>query len=175
VIIGTAKKGAVMTQTGKQANWVRVALADGTPGFIAATSVSSSSGNPTSDAFTPRWQVTPPQIALQVPSQESIGDRYTLSGSATDDNHLEDVFILVSNRDSKIEGKKVFYSSARGKKSDKKLDFSAKVPLWPGNNLITVIARENNEVKAIQSLWVLRSDRIATAGATPKPTNSVVP
>jgi carboxyl-terminal processing protease len=156
-VVGVAKKGAVLAQTGKIGAWVRVELEAGRPGFIPAAALSPSGGAPTPTAFTPDWQVTPPTLVLNIPSHETTADHYQLSGTALDDNHLEDVFVLVSNRDSKIEGKKVFYLSNRGKKTGNKLDFQASVPLYPGNNLITVVARESNEVKAVQNLFVLRN------------------
>ena len=117
-------------------------------------------------------QVTPPTIALNVPSHETTAEQFTLTGTVTDDNHLEDVFVLVSNRDSKIAGKKVFYLSNRGKRNGNKLDFHASVRLWPGNNLITVVARESNEVKAVQNVFVLRNTspiRTSQAKAPAKP------
>jgi carboxyl-terminal processing protease len=163
-VIGTAKKGANLTETGKAAAWVRVWVENGRPAFVPASAVTASSGPPTAGAFTSVWQVTPPALALQVSSLETTGDHWHLQGTATDDTHVEDVYVLVSNREAKIDNKKVFYLSNRGKRSDKKLDFSSNVPVWPGNNRIIVVARENNEVKAIQSVYILRNDkRVPTA------------
>src|SRR5262249_8806132 len=156
-IVAMAKKGAGLPLTGKIGGWLRVEIEPGRPGFVPQASVTTGGGTATANAVTPLWQVTPPTLALNVPTHETTGERFQLSGSAADDNHLEDVFVLVSNRDSKIEGKKVFYLSNRGKKGGNKLDFTAQVPLWPGNNLITVVARESNEVKAVQNVFVLRN------------------
>jgi carboxyl-terminal processing protease len=102
-------------------------------------------------------------LALQVPSLETTGEKWRLSGSATDDNHIEDVFVIVSNRDNKIEGKKVYYLSSRGKKAQNKLDFATDIPVWPGNNMVTVIARENNEVRAAQTIFIYRTDGVKSA------------
>jgi carboxyl-terminal processing protease len=168
-VLGTIKKGAVLNETGTAGQWVRVEIEQGRPGFVAASSVAQGGGAATTGAFTQTWQVTPPLIAVASSSLETTGDRWTLTGTATDDTHVEDVYVLVSNRDSKIEGKKVFYLSNRGKKAQNKLDFSAVVPVWPGNNMVTVVARENNEVRAIHTVFVLRTDRVATANVTPTP------
>ncbi len=168
-IVGTAKKGAVLALTGRTGSWVRVELEPGRPGFLPASAVANGGGSATPTAFTPSWQVTPPIIALNVPTHETTAERYTLTGTATDNNHLEDVYVLVSNRDSKIEGKKVFYISNRGKKNGNKLDFSASVPLWAGNNLITVVARESNEVKAVQNVFVLRNTSPLRTSQADKP------
>ena len=68
----------------------------------------------------------------------------------------------------KVESRKVFYASNRGKKDASKMDFAAQVPLWPGSNMITVVARENNEVKTAQTIWVHRNGGPSkTAQVTP--------
>jgi carboxyl-terminal processing protease len=168
-VVGTAKRGSVLTATGKLGGWIRVEAEPGRPGFVPAASVSSAGGTPTAGAFTPVWQVTPPTIALSVASHETHNDRYQLKGSVSDDSHIEDLYVLVSNRDKKIEAKKVFYVSNRAGKSNK-LDIDASIPVWPGNNLITVVARESNEVRAVQNLYVLRQAAgVRTSSADPRP------
>jgi carboxyl-terminal processing protease len=172
-VVGTVKRGSLLAVTGKQGTWVRVEAEPGRPGFVAAAAVSPASGAATAGAFTPVWQVTPPTIALNLTAHETSNDRYTLSGSVADDNHLEDVFVMVSNRDKKIDGKKVYYLSNRARKNGNKLDFSTSVPLWPGNNLITVVARESNEVRAVQNVYVLRqASGVRTSSAEPRPEKS---
>jgi carboxyl-terminal processing protease len=175
-IVGTAKKGSVLVVTGKQGSWLRVDAEPGRPGFVPAAAVTPTSGAATAGAFTPVWQVTPPTIALNVSSHETANDRFPLSGSVADDNHLEDMYVIVSNRDKKIDGKKVYYLSNRARKNGNKLDFSTSVPLWPGNNLITVVARESNEVRAVQNLYVLRqANGVRTSSADPRPAKSDTP
>ncbi len=79
--------------------------------------------------------------------------------------HVEDVYVFVSNPTAKIESKKVFYRSNRGGKNDKQLEFAADLPLWPGSNAVTVVARENNDVRSVKTLFVYK-DAPRTA-ATP--------
>jgi carboxyl-terminal processing protease len=168
-VVGTAKRGAILPMTGKEGSWARIELEPGRPGFVPATAVAAAGGQVTASAFVPAWQVTPPTIAVNVTTHETPADHFQVQGSATDDNHLEDLYILVSNRDSKIEGKKVYYLSNRGRKSGNKLDFSANVPLWPGNNLITIVARESNEVHSVQNLFVLRNTKLVRTSAVETP------
>lgn len=156
-VIGTAKKGALFRVTGKLGDWVRVEVEPGRPGFLPAASVASANGAATAGAFAPVWQVTPPTVTVQTPSLETTDGRFSLKGTAADDNHVEDVYILVSNRQAKIDGKKVFYRSNRGARSQTRLDFSADIPVWPGNNMVTIVARENNEVRSTQTIWVYRA------------------
>ena len=136
----------------------RVELETGRAGFLPSSAVTQRQGQPA--RRTPSrtvWQVTPPTIAVSSPSLEAVGDRWKIVGSAKDDKHVEDVFVLVSNRDAKIESRKVLYRSNRGGKLDKQLDFAGDIPVWPGNNMVTVVARENNEVKSMQTMFVFRA------------------
>ncbi len=154
-VVGWAKRGSVFKVTGKEGNWYRVDLGDHRPGFLASSKVarSSSSANPVTK---PNWQVTPPTLALKVPSLETADDHYTLSGVASDDTHVEDVYVFVSNADAKVDNKKVFYKSNRGAKSSDKMSFTSDIPLWPGSNRITVVVRENDDVRSAETLYLYR-------------------
>ncbi|MBI4509314.1 MAG: PDZ domain-containing protein [Deltaproteobacteria bacterium] len=155
-MIGNARRGGVFKVTGRDGTWTRIELESGRPGFIPTSALAQVGSGPSAGAFTPSWQVTPPTIAVNIPSLETSGDKWSLSGVAQDDNHVEDVFVLVSNREAKVDGKKVYYRSNRGGRSKQRLDFASEIPVWPGNNMITVVARENNDVKTMQTLFVYR-------------------
>jgi carboxyl-terminal processing protease len=162
-VIATAGKGSGFRITGKQGAWYRVAIESGRPGFMAASQVKATPSRPRKSAFQTSWQVTPPSIALNIPSYTTNGTSYKLSGKVTDDSHVEDVYIFVSNFADKVENKKVFYKSNRKGKAENTLDFATEIPLWPGTNRVMVVARENDEVRATQTIYVLRQDSNATA------------
>jgi carboxyl-terminal processing protease len=164
-IIGTAKKGATFRVRAKEASWVKLEVEPGRPGFVPAAATQSASGQASANGFVQAWQVTPPALAVTQPSLETTGDRYHLKGTAKDDVKVEDVFVIVSNRQSKIDGRKVFYKSNRGAKDLRKMDFDADIPVWAGNNQITLVVRENEDVKTIQTLYVNRTDGQKTASA----------
>ena len=92
----------------------------------------------------------------------------TLSGTVTDETHVEDVYIFVSNRRAKIDGRKVFYRSNRTSAQQASMKFDTEIPLWPGANHITVIAREKSDVRTMRQFYVLREGAAATV-ATPSP------
>jgi hypothetical protein len=50
----------------------------------------------------------------------------------------------------------VFYRSNRGGKDGKSLDFTTDLPLWPGSNMITVVARSSSEVRTVKTMYVYR-------------------
>jgi carboxyl-terminal processing protease len=166
-VIGVADRGAAFKLTGQQGEYLRVEVEPGRPAFIATSAAKkSASGKPRAAGFDPVWQVTPPMLALQLPAHETAGDHYLLKGKATDDTHVEDVYIFVSNRDAKIANKKVFYQSNRGSKRDGSLEFAHDIPLWPGSNLVTVVARQDDEVKSSRFLYIYRSGGAPTVAKT---------
>lgn len=161
--IASAPKGAMFRVTGKQGSWFRIALDDDRPGFIAAEDARKADGKPRKNELAVNWQVTPPTLALEIPSYVTTEPTYRLSGKAIDDTHVEDVYIFVSNYDDQVENRKVFYKSNRNGKQSETLDFQTQIPLWPGTNQVTVIARENDEVRSMHTMYVYRSQENVTA------------
>ncbi len=158
-VIGSLKKGGVVKSLGKLGGYTKIEIEPGRPGFVSTSSVANAGGAAVNAmAFEQVWQVTPPSLTLNTTSLETSTDHYKLSGTATDNIHVEDVFVIVSNRQAKIEGRKVFYKSNRSGKDASKLDFTADVPVSPGNNIITVVARENTQIRTIDTVYVWRTD-----------------
>lgn len=162
-LIGWANQGAGFPVLGTVGPWIKVDLGAGRPGFLAKGAAEAGNGAP---SFVAHWQSTPPLISLSLSGLETSADRYALKGTITDDAHVEDVFVVVSNSAAKVESKKVFYRSNRKGGSPRKLDFDASVPLWPGANQVTVVARETSEVRAVKTLYIYR-DVTRTAQVTP--------
>lgn len=110
--------------------------------------------------------VSPPLVALDSSPTQTDGESVKLSGSITDDEAVRDVFVTVYNpsRDLFGEVEKVFYVASPDAASGK-LAFSADIPLTPGNNLVEIHARQNDEVVAIKRMWVLRTSGLAEARA----------
>ena len=71
----------------------------------------------------------------------------------------------MSNIADKVENKKVFYKSNRSGQQTNLLEFAADIPLWLGTNRVTVVARENDEVRATHTMYLLRTKRATTAAA----------
>jgi len=164
--IATAPRGSVFAVTGKLGDWLRLDLGGGRPGFVKSSDVSRTSGRAKIDRLAPRWQVTPPALAIEVPTFEVSAPSFTLKGKATDDTKVEDVYIFVSNQDAKVENRKVFYKSNRGGARPGQLAFAPTIPLWPGSNLVTVVARENDEVKSSYSMFLYRPAATKSASAS---------
>ncbi len=153
-VIGMTGKGAGFPVIAQYGAFTKVKLAGNKVGFLPTDSVSQ--GGNDSGTYTAQWNSTPPTIALNVKSLETTGETYRLAGTVSDDTHVEDVYVFVSNQTSKIESRKVFYRSNRSGKDGKVLDFTADLPLWPGSNVVTVVARENAEVGSMKTMFVYR-------------------
>jgi carboxyl-terminal processing protease len=167
--IASAPKGVLFKVTGKTGDWLRVDLGEGRPGFVDAREVARASGTPRPTELAHNWQVTPPTLSIEVPSYEVNGSTFTLRGKAVDDTRIEDVYVFVSNQDSKIDNRKVFYRSNRGSAKPTQMSFSPDIPLWPGSNLVTVVVRENDEVKSSQMMYLYRpKGETKSAAAMPK-------
>jgi carboxyl-terminal processing protease len=167
--IASAPKGSIFRVTGKQGDWYRVAVDDQRPGFVAASDVRKTDSRPRQTELAVNWQVTPPAIALEIPNYVTSEPNYRLSGKVTDDTHVEDVYIFVSNYDDQVENRKVFYKSNRNGKQSGSLDFQTSIPLWPGTNQVTVVARENDEVRTMHTMYVYRTTEHVTAQAGDRP------
>jgi carboxyl-terminal processing protease len=153
-VIGSVAKGASFPAIATFGPWTKVKLANGRVGYLpSSTLASGGSGNGT---YVQAWNATPPTITLATKGLETTGETYHLKGTVSDEQHVEDVYVFVQNSSAKIESRKVFYRSNRGGKDGKQLDFTADLPLWPGTNMVTVVARENTDVKSIKTMFVYR-------------------
>jgi len=155
-VVGTAAKGASYPVIGMFGSWTKVKLNQGGTkvGFLPASVVAAGGSGP--GQFTQMWNSTPPMIALNLKGLETTSETYKLSGTVSAEQHVEDVYIFVSNQSAKIESRKVFYRSNRNGKDGKQLEFGTELPLWPGSNMVTVVARASSEVRSVKTMFVYR-------------------
>ncbi len=151
LVLGHADKGSSFRSTGKLGDFDRIELESGRPAFVATVDIARGGGG--SPAFRPQWDATPPLLSVSAPTVVT-GNVVHITGTATDNTEVKDIYVRVWNRESKLPPKKVFYLPNRGEKT--RLSFETDVPLWPGSNLIQVFAREGNEVQSVQTLMVLQ-------------------
>ncbi|MBL9004436.1 MAG: PDZ domain-containing protein [Myxococcales bacterium] len=158
-VIAQAKRGDRYPALMSYGGFLRIELEPGRPGFIAASSGQVGAPLGPKDA-TPLtswvWQVTPPLLEVSQPPLSVNSDRIHLTGTARDDEQVTDAYIVVSNRVSKIEHRKVFYRSNRKSSQSGRMSFDADVPVWPGVNVVTVVARQSGQVMSSQTLVVNR-------------------
>ena len=166
-VVARAESGEKFKATGEVGDWVRLDLGDGEFAFARKGELDESSGRVKSPGkFNAVLEVSPPRIALMGSVTQTDDESISLSGKATDDEAVRDVFITVHNPSRNLFGdrEKVFYQASPNPEGGA-LEFAADVPLTPGNNLIEVHARENDDVVAVRRMWVLRTSGLAEARA----------
>ncbi len=155
-IVASAGRGAAFKLTGAAGDFFRVEVEPGRPGYLPKTSAQKGGTAPDAPSFTPTWQVSPPRLEIKHGALLVDSSTYKLSGTARDERKVADVFVFVSNRQAKIDRRKVFYRSNRKGATPMTMSFDAEIPLWPGANFVTVVARENNQVQTQETVVVQR-------------------
>ncbi len=112
-------------------------------------------------AFEETMRRFPPAVEVQPVALAVKDDKILIRGSATDADKILDGYVFVGNR-------KVFYRSNRNGPDPKKLTFDASIPLRPGVNVITVVARENVDTVGRRTIIVRRDGPNGEVLQTPK-------
>lgn len=180
-VVATVKKGAILPLTGSVAGFRRVEWTRGRFGFVASTDMTLSRAPRTGGAVE-AWQHEPPRITLVpdpargAPVVET--DTFKLSGSALlppsadPDARLRDVYIFVNDE-------KVFFrvvpdgaGSSTAAKANGHLDFTTDLPLKAGQNVVTVFAREDQELQSRRTMVIFRraAANVAESNGGHKPT-----
>src|SRR5438105_508144 len=172
--IAGARKGAVLAAKGKLGSFYRVEWGKGRVGFVAAMLVKEApSAHPSFAKVSAVQPHEPPTIRVANLDTSHGGievdsDRFTLSGQAADPNGMRDLQIFVQHEN---DYRKVFFKTAR-KPGDMSagasaLDFSAELPLKPGNSTIFLIAREDDDLQAQRTIVIHRKQpAVAQAAKT---------
>jgi carboxyl-terminal processing protease len=163
--IALAKRGAVLPVQARYGDFYRVEWQKGRPGFVAAEDVKPAKG-PRSGTVSLAWQREPPRIALSPdPAKGSPvveSDTWKLTGTASvppnvdPEGRLRDVFVFVNDQ-------KVFFKVVPEAANAQKVDFATDLPLQPGQNVVTVFAREDEEFQTRRSLVIFRRPPEAVA------------
>lgn len=172
-LVARAAAGERFTMTGTVGDWARLDLGDGGFAFAPRDKLEEVRGKAKPANIAPVLEVSPPKITLEGQVTQTDTAALALRGSVEDETRVQDMFITVANpsRDLFAKREKVFYEASDAPQSGR-LDWSAEVPLTPGNNLIEIYARENDEVVAVKRMWVLRTSGLAEARAKEASFNS---
>jgi carboxyl-terminal processing protease len=153
--------GAAATVLGTAGAYVKLALGDGRFGFAKASDLEKGGTATATVGLEDSMGHAPPALDLPQP-QLATRDTHTLvHGIASDDARLLDTFIFVGAR-------KVFYVSNRNGADPKKMAFDADLPLRPGVNVVTVVARENPDTTTRRTYVVRRDGSNGELLPTPK-------
>jgi carboxyl-terminal processing protease len=172
--LATAKKGALLPVDAKVGEFWRVEWQKGRFAFAADADVKPAQG-PRQGTIAEAWQREPPRIALTPDPLRGApvveGDTLKLQGTASmtpsvepGASRLRDVYVYVNDQ-------KVFFKVVPESANASKVDFTTDLPLKPGNNVVSVFAREDEEFQTRRSVVVYRRPpaEVAQDAATQKP------
>ena len=171
--VALAKQGAVLQATARQGDLWKVEWAKGRSAWAVASEVESAPAPKGAYAALEVWQREPPRIAFSpdpakgapVVATDTIrieGSASVPPGVAGARTKLRDVFIFANDQ-------KVFFRVVPEASASTRMEFAANVPLKPGNNAITVYAREDEEYQARRTIFVYRRGPAEIAAQTKAP------
>jgi carboxyl-terminal processing protease len=161
-IVGSVAAPSVFKVLGKFGGFLKVVLAEeGRFGFIEVAGVERLP----SGAAAPKLQVvmshSPPLLEVESATLATRDGKVRIKGTVTDLDQVRDMYVFVGSR-------KVYYQSNRNGSNKTRLAFDQELPLTPGVNVITVVARENEDVGSSHTLVVRRDGPNGEALPTPK-------
>jgi carboxyl-terminal processing protease len=164
-VVARTEPGAVFDAEGIVSGWTKVDLGKDRFAYAKSQQLEDYGKAPRKPGkHEDVYLVSPPEITLSTTQQQTDGETVHISGTAHDPHGVRDLYITVVNPSRDLFGRaeKVFYQ-ASARPEDGKLDFAADIPLSPGNNLIQIVAREDEEVIGTKRMWVLRTSGLDEA------------
>jgi carboxyl-terminal processing protease len=141
--------------------FAKLSLGDGRFAFAKIAELEHGGAAAGTVAFEDAMMHAPPAVDLAQPQLVTRDAHTVLKGNANDDARLLDAYIFVGAR-------KVFYKTNRNGSDPRKMAFDADVPLRPGVNVVTVVARENPDTTSRKTFVVRRDGPGGELLATPK-------
>jgi carboxyl-terminal processing protease len=161
-VFGRLPAGTAATVVGTSNGYVKLALGESGRFAFAKASDMEQGGTATGPvAIDETMGHAPPAIELPAPQLATRDGHTMLQGAAVDDARLLDAYIFVGAR-------KVFYRSNRNGADPRRMAFDADLPLRPGVNVVTIVARENPDTTSHRTFIVRRDGTNGELLATPK-------
>ncbi|MBI2472592.1 MAG: PDZ domain-containing protein [Planctomycetes bacterium] len=158
-ILSMMKEGTILISDAKNPDWFRITLPDNRHGWISAKEAVESNGAENKPStLEPFMQRTPPTIALSKSLSNILfgNDRLPLSAVIEDDVCVKHAYILINND-------KVYYKSNKTAtpKEQTRLEINTDVPLKEGPNVVTIVARDDQDMITIKSFVATRAITVA--------------
>jgi carboxyl-terminal processing protease len=163
--LASVKKGAVLPARGKAGQFWRVEWQKGRMGFLPVAAAREAPAARTNWKGVAELTMSePPTIKLANVDTARGGldtdaDHFPISGSAADVNGMRDLQIFVQHEN---DYRKVFFRTSRKPGQTQNaagpttLDFTADLPLKPGNSTVVIIAREDDDLMTQRTVVVHR-------------------
>jgi carboxyl-terminal processing protease len=112
-------------------------------------------------AFVDSMAHAPPVVEVNDPALATRDTHTSIRGTTSDGERLLDAYVFVNSR-------KVFYQSNRNGTDPKSMAFAVDLPLRPGVNMVSVIARETPDTIGHRTFIIRRDAPDGTLMTTPK-------
>ncbi len=148
-IIGKLAHASILNRLGVFGDFVKVELSGNRFGFIPKWDAREAPTGTLKTAFEPLFEHSPPMLEVKPAQLSTRSSKVRIEGFASDADRVQDAYIFVGSR-------KVFYQSNRKSSTPTRLDFSVDAELTPGINVITVVARQDENTATHHTLVVRR-------------------
>jgi carboxyl-terminal processing protease len=158
---GKLPAGMAAQEIGTSGDWAKLSLGNNRFGFARASDLDAGGTPAPVVAFEETMAHAPPQIDLSPPALVTRDAITKIKGTASDTERLLDAYIFVGAR-------KVFYRSNRNGQDGMHMGFEADLPLRPGVNVVSVVARENPDTTSRKTFIIRRDGANGELLQTPK-------
>ena len=167
--LATVKKGAVLAARGRAGQFWRVEWQKGRNGFLPLAAAKEAPGAKVNLKTVAELTQNEAPVIKLVNIDTSRGgldtdqDHLSLTGSAADANGLRDLQIFIQHEN---DYRKVFFRTSKKPGQTQNaagpttLEFTADLPLKPGNSTVVIIAREDDDLMAQRTLVVHRKQPV---------------
>ena len=158
-VLSIMKEGTILMSDAKNSDWFRITLPDNRHGWVSAKETIELNGAENKpSALEPFMQRTPPTITSGKSLSNILfgNDRLPLSAVIEDDICVKHAYILINND-------KVYYKSNKiaTPKEQTRLEINTDVPLKEGPNVVTIVARDDQDMITIKSFVATRAITVA--------------
>jgi carboxyl-terminal processing protease len=161
-VFGQLPAGVSANVLGTSGDFVKLALGDGRFGFARAADLDPANGaSGGAVAFVDSMAHAPPVVEVSDPALATRDTHAAIHGTTGDGERLLDAYVFVNSR-------KVFYQSNRNGTDPKSMPFAVDLPLRPGVNMVSVIARETPDTVGHRTFIIRRDGPDGALLTTPK-------
>lgn len=158
-VLSIMKEGTILMSDAKNSDWFRITLPDNRHGWVSAKEALESNGAENKpNTLEPFIQRIPPTITLSKSLSNILfgNDRLPMSAVIEDDTCVKHAYILINND-------KVYYKSNKiaTPKEQTMLEINTDVPLKEGPNVVTIVARDDQDMITIKSFVATRAITVA--------------
>jgi carboxyl-terminal processing protease len=146
--------GTVLRSDRTVGNWVHVRWA-GEEGWLSSSEIRTASGEPSDiPAPAPMPSLQPPQIDVRSTEHETHEEVYVVQALVSDDESVLDYYVIVDSLVSPRRTRSLKRAYEYVGQAEAQLEQS--LPLQPGMNRITIVARDSNRATSAEVLFVYR-------------------